>query len=67
MGIMRAPKLPVSDYLNNGELIEVLAEYRIPALSMYATYLQKRFYPAKLSSFIDFLQLYFNQNNKDQN
>ncbi len=59
MGIIRAPKLSVSEYLEKGELVEILAEYRMPALSIYATYLQKRFYPAKLSSFIDFLLNYF--------
>ncbi len=59
MGIMRAPKLSVNDYLKQGRLVEILPEYRISALSIYATYLQKRFYPAKLSSFVDFLQNYF--------
>lgn len=61
MGIMRAPKLSVSDYLEQGRLVEILPEYRIDSLSIYATYLQKRFYPAKLSSFVDFLQNYFAQ------
>lgn len=61
MGIMRAPKLSVNKYLKQGRLVEILPEYRIPALSIYATYLQKRFYPAKLSSFVDFLLNYFSQ------
>nr|WP_305907201.1 LysR family transcriptional regulator [Methylomarinum sp. Ch1-1]MDP4519933.1 LysR family transcriptional regulator [Methylomarinum sp. Ch1-1] len=59
MGIMRAPKLSVHDYLQQGRLVEVLHDYRIPSLSVYATYLQRRFYPAKLSSFVDFLIKYF--------
>lgn len=61
MGIMRAPKLSVSTYLEKGILIEILPEYRIPDLSIYATYLQKRFYPAKLSSFVEFLLSYFSK------
>lgn len=62
MGLIRIPKMSVSDYLKKGTLVEVLPEYRMPALSVYTTYLQKRFYPAKLTSFIDFLLVYFDQN-----
>lgn len=59
MGIVQAPKLSVSSYLERGELVEILTEYQLPSLSIYATYLQRRFYPAKLTTFIDFLQDYF--------
>ncbi len=59
MGIMRAPKLSVHDYLTQGRLVELLPDYKIPLLSVYATYLQRRFYPAKLSSFVEFLIKYF--------
>jgi len=59
MGIVQAPKLSVTGYLDNKQLIEILHEYRIPTLLIYATYLQRRFYPAKLSTFIDFLTTFF--------
>ncbi len=59
MGIVRAPKLSVEPYLQSGELVEILRDYHRPALAIYATYLQRRFYPAKLSAFIDFLIQYF--------
>jgi len=59
MGVVQAPHLSVISYLNSGELVEVLRDYRRPALSIYATYLQRRFYPAKLTSFVDFLLAYF--------
>ncbi len=59
MGIVQAPKLSVIDYLNKKQLVEILPEYRIPSLFVYATYLQRRFYPAKLSTFIDFLMTYY--------
>lgn len=59
MGIVQAPKLSVSQYIKSQHLIEILPEYRISSLSIYATYLQRRYYPAKLSTFIDFLSTFF--------
>lgn len=59
MGIMRAPKFSVDGYLEEGRLVEILPEYKIRLLSVYATYLQRRFYPAKLSSFVEFLINHF--------
>ncbi|WP_446811452.1 LysR family transcriptional regulator [Methylomonas sp. 2BW1-5-20] len=59
MGIVQAPRLSVAPYLQSGELVEILRQYRRPALAIYATYLQRRFYPAKLTTFIDFLLEYF--------
>lgn len=59
MGIVQAPRLSVISYLKSGELVEILRDFRRPTLAIYATYLQRRFYPAKLTSFIDFLLAYF--------
>ncbi|MGR8932177.1 MAG: LysR family transcriptional regulator [Gammaproteobacteria bacterium] len=59
MGIVQAPRLSVVPYLHSGELVEILREFRRPSVAVYATYLQRRFYPAKLSSFVDFLLAYF--------
>ena len=59
MGIVQAPRLSVVSYLQSGELVEILQEFRRPTLAVYATYLQRRFYPAKLTAFIDFLLAYF--------
>lgn len=59
MGITQAPEFAVAAYLARGELVEILADFRIPALAVYATYLQRRFLPAKLSTFIDFLIRHF--------
>jgi DNA-binding transcriptional LysR family regulator len=53
------PKLSVQGYLERGELVEILPDYQIAALPIYATYLQRRFYPAKLTTFVDFLLSYF--------
>jgi DNA-binding transcriptional LysR family regulator len=59
MGIVQAPRLSVISYLQSGELVEILHDYRRPTLAVYATYLQRRFYPAKLTTFVDFLLAYF--------
>jgi hypothetical protein len=42
--------------------IEILQDYRIPSLAIYATYLQRRFLPAKLTTFVDFMVKYFAEN-----
>lgn len=59
MGITQAPELSVANYLAQGKLIEILHDFRIPSLAIYATYLQRRFLPAKLTTFVNFLIQYF--------
>lgn len=59
MGVTQAPEYSVTTYLANGSLVEILADYRIPLLNIYATYLQRRFMPAKLTTFVEFLIDYF--------
>ncbi|MDD5410266.1 MAG: LysR family transcriptional regulator [Methylobacter sp.] len=63
MGITQAPELSVMNYLEQGKLIEILPKFRIPSLAIYATYLQRRFLPAKLATFVEFLIKYFAENN----
>ncbi|MGR8940382.1 MAG: LysR family transcriptional regulator [Gammaproteobacteria bacterium] len=62
MGVTQAPEISVANYLAQGKLVEVLEEFRIPSLAIYATYLQRRFLPAKLTTFVDFLVTYFADN-----
>lgn len=61
MGIVHAPNLSVSHYLRSGELVEILPETRLSSdtLAVYAIYMQRRFLPAKLTTFISFLAEYF--------
>ena len=59
MGIVQVPRLSARSYLESGELVEVLNQYQMPNLPIYATYLQRRFYPAKLTTFVEFLLKYF--------
>ena len=59
MGVIRSPALSVRKYVQSGELVEILQDYKIPDISVYATYLQRNYYPAKMSTFSDFLVDYF--------
>ena len=62
MGIVQAPKLSVAGYLDKGNLVEILPEYRLSSLAVYAIYLQRRFLPTKLTTFTKFLTEYFGEN-----
>ena len=46
MGIIRSPALSVRSYVQSGELVEILPDYKIHNLSVYATYLQRNYYHA---------------------
>jgi DNA-binding transcriptional LysR family regulator len=59
MGIAQAPELSIVSHVEEGKLVEILEDFRIPPLSVYATYLQRRFLPAKLTTFVDFMVKYF--------
>lgn len=61
MGITQAPEISVANYLEQGKLIEILKEYRLPSLAIYATYMQRRFIPAKIVTFVNFLSRYFDR------
>ncbi len=65
MGIVQAPRLSVANYLERGDLVEILPEYRMSSLAVYAIYLQRRFLPAKLTTFTHFLTDYFDENKMD--
>ena len=67
MGITQTPELSVATYLAQGKLVEILQAYRIPSLAIYATYLQRRFLPAKLTTFVDFLIRYFAETDMHRN
>jgi DNA-binding transcriptional LysR family regulator len=59
MGITQVPEISAVNHVEKGELIEILRDFQIPPLSIYATYLQRRFLPAKLTTFVDFMVKYF--------
>lgn len=62
MGITQAPAISAANYVAQGKLLEILQDFRIPSLAIYATYLQRRFLPAKLTTFVDFMVKYFAEN-----
>jgi DNA-binding transcriptional LysR family regulator len=64
MGITQAPELSVANYLEQGKLVEILKDYRMPSLAIYATYMQRRFIPAKITTFVNFLSNFFAEQNK---
>ena len=53
-----------ANYLEKGKLVEILEDYRIPSLAIYATYMQRRFIPAKITTFVNFLSNFFVDQNK---
>jgi len=62
MGITQAPEISAANYAAQGKLMEILQDFRIPSLAIYAIYLQRRFLPAKLTTFVDFMVKYFAEN-----
>ena len=59
MGIVQAPMLSVANYLRDGKLVEILQDYRLPTLPIYATYQKRKFSPGKVTTFIEFLMEHF--------
>ncbi|MCC3506357.1 MAG: substrate binding domain-containing protein [Microcoleus sp. PH2017_19_SFW_U_A] len=55
LGIAVAPVWMFGDEIYRGDLKVVLQDYQPTPLPIHAVYRRSRFYPAKISSFIDFL------------
>jgi len=62
LGITQAPEISAANFVAQGKLIEILQDFRISSLAIYAIYLQRRFLPAKLTTFVDFMVKYFAEN-----
>ncbi|MFC3194833.1 LysR substrate-binding domain-containing protein [Marinicella sediminis] len=61
MGIIQAPDYSVSEYVKKGELIEVLADYRLEPFNICALYPQRNSVSPKLTRFIQLLKMHFNE------
>lgn len=59
LGIIRNPEFLVQDFLQTGQLLEILRPYRSAPLDISVVYLHRRFRPATITAFADFLQSYF--------
>ena len=55
MGLGQALRLNVMEELENGQLVEVLTDYRSDAIGIYAVYPQRAFLPHKVRAVIDYL------------
>src|SRR5512134_1605605 len=60
VGITLEPDFIVGAELKNGTLVRVLESFEAPALPIYAVYPSRRFLPAKVRAFVDFLAERFN-------
>lgn len=61
LGIVRLPEFLVQDHVEAGQLVEVLKEFRSSEMDISATYVHRKFRPAKVTVFVDFLVAYFNR------
>ena len=54
-GIGYMPEWLVANDLKQGSLVQLLPEYEMPPIKLYAAYVDRAFLSAKVRSFIDFL------------
>ncbi|MFT5720477.1 MAG: DNA-binding transcriptional LysR family regulator [Motiliproteus sp.] len=60
-GIILKPQFIVQDLIARGELVAILEDYQLPPTDVYAVYPHRRFLPAKMRSFIDYLKAHFQE------
>lgn len=54
-GVMAQPNFIVSEDIASGALIQILSEWSFGEFNLYAVYVSRRFLPAKMRVFIDYL------------
>lgn len=59
VGIILKPQFMVQDFIDKGELVAILEDYDLPHGDVFAVYPHRRFLPAKMRSFIDYIKEYF--------
>jgi len=59
LGVVQAPELFLRHLIESGAVEEILPAMRPDYIPIYATYLQRKFIPSKLSTFVNFLVEYF--------
>ncbi|MDK2777474.1 MAG: LysR family transcriptional regulator [Pseudomonadota bacterium] len=55
LGIIQSPRRGVKDYLQRGQLVEVLPQWRCPAMPVSILYPERHFQPQRVRVFIDWL------------
>ena len=61
LGITRLPEFLVQDHLEENRLTEILRDFRSEPLEISAVTQSRRFRPAKITAFLDFLVSYFDR------
>jgi DNA-binding transcriptional LysR family regulator len=64
MGIVKLHDYAVEEAVAQGELVEILEEYRDDALPIYVCYLQRKYVAPKIRCFIDFILAKLNHESK---
>jgi DNA-binding transcriptional LysR family regulator len=54
-GIIMQPTFVVEEDIAAGRLVRILNDWNVEGLNLYAIYLSRRFLPAKVRVFIDYL------------
>lgn len=55
MGIGRLPSFIAGDAIQQGELVALFQDYKMPSKNLYAVYPERQYLPAKVRVFLDFL------------
>ncbi len=59
LAIVSLPSFFYGDSVKNGELIQILPDWQLPELTLYALYPDRRLLPMKVRAFIDFMASWF--------
>ena len=59
VGVILKPWFMVEDFIAQGKLVPLFEEYEQPRADVYAVYPHRRFLPAKMRAFVDFMRDYF--------
>lgn len=55
VGVGRLPDFIAKPYIDNGELIQLLPEYKMPEKNIWAVFPERAYMPVKVRAFIDYL------------
>jgi len=55
MGVARLPTFVAAADIESGALVQVLPEYKMPHITIYALFLERQYMPAKVRVFLDFV------------
>jgi len=58
MGVARLPTFVAAADIESGALVQVLPEYKMPHITIYALFLERQYMPAKVRVFLDFVVEY---------